>query len=229
MNALYKPDLLETGIYSLSDAARLLGLPTSTVRVWVNGRGDRQSPLIDNELGRSGHTYLISFTNLMELRFVQKFVEAGVKLRRIRAVMAQAKDLLNRPHPFATNVVFTTDGKNILARILSDDGREDVLDLKSQNYEMLEVILRSLKPDVIFDAAGEATAWFPRRDTAPNIVVHPRFSFGRPILLESHIPAEAIEQSVKVEGVDATADLYEVPVEHVQEAVRFQEQLRRAA
>lgn len=229
MNALHKPDLLETGIYSLSDAARLLGLPTSTVRAWVNGRGDRQDPLIENQLGRSGRTYLISFTNLMELRFIQKFTDAGVGLRRVRAVMAQATELLKRPHPFATNVVFTTDGKNILARILRESGQEDVLDLKSQNYEMLEIILQSLKTDVVFDAAGEATAWFPRRDTAPNIVVHPRFSFGRPILLESHVPTEAIEQSVKVEGVDATADLYEVPVEQVQEAIRFQEQLRRAA
>lgn len=228
MNAHHKPDLLETGIYSLSDAARLLGRPTDVVRTWVNGRGTGQEPLIQNQLGRAGRAYLISFTNLMELRFVAKFAEAGVNLRRIRAVMDQAKDLLNTPHPFATNVKFTTDGKKILARILSPD-REDVLDLHSQNYEMLEVILKSLKLDVVFDAAGEATAWFPRHDLAPNIIVHPRFSFGQPILVGSHVPTETIERSVKVEGIEATADLYEVPVEQVEEALRFQDQLRSAA
>lgn len=229
MNALNKPDLLESGIYSLSDAARLLDVPISKVRVWVNGVGERQAPLIQNQLGRVGRTYLISFTNLMELRFIARFAEAGVKLRTIRAVMAQAQELLNRRHPFATNVVFTTDGKNILARILNADGKEDIVDLKSKNYQMLEIILDSLKPDVIFDASGEATAWFPRRDTAPNILVHPRFSFGRPILLDSHIPTEAIEQSARIEGEEVTADLYEIPVAQVREAVKFETELRRAA
>jgi len=230
MNALKKPDLLESGIYSLSDAARLLGVDIAKVRVWVNGRGERQAPLIENQLGKVGHAYLISFANLIELRFIAMFAEADVPLRTIRAVMNEARALLNRPHPFATNVVFTTDGKNILARIMDKDGREDVVDLKSKNYQMLTIILNSLKPDVVFDASsGEATAWFPRRDIAPNILVHPRFSFGRPILLDSHIPTEAIEQSARIEGEDVTADLYEIPVEQVREAVQFEEQLRRAA
>ncbi len=228
MNARTNPDLLESGIYSLSDAAKLLNVPVNKVRVWVNGRGERQAPLIQNQLGRAGHTYLISFTNLMELRFIAKFAEAGVKLRVVRAVMGEVQELMNRPHAFATSTVFTTDGKKILARILSESGQEDVLDLKSGNYEMLTVIVDSLKPDVIFDAAGEATAWFPRRGIAPNVLIHPRFSFGRPILRESQVPTAAIEQSVKVEGVEGTADLYEVPVEQVREAMEFQAVLRAA-
>lgn len=228
MNAHAKPDLLESGIYSLSDAARLLGVPIHRVRAWVNGRG-AQAPLIQNQLGRAGHTYLISFTNLMELRFVAKFIGAGVSVRAIREIMGEVQRELERPHPLATNTIFTTDGKSVFARILRKGGREDVVDLKFKQYEMLEVIADSLKDDVIFDAAGDVTAWFPRKDSAPNIVIHPRFSFGRPILMQSHIPTEAIEASVKVEGLDGTADLFEVPVDQVREAIEFQNELRRAA
>ena len=168
-------------------------------------------------------------SRLMELRFVARFVAAGVKVRTIRQIMGDVQRELARPHALATNRMFTTDGKNIFLRILRESGKEDVVDLRSKNYEMLAVIADSLKDDVIFDAAGDATAWFPRRDSAPNIVIHPRFSFGRPILLQSHVPTEAIEASVKVEGVDGTADLFEVPVEHVREAIKFQNEIRRAA
>jgi uncharacterized protein (DUF433 family) len=228
MNALAKPDLLESGIYTLSEAARLLAVPIEKVRVWVNGRGDRQAPLIENQLGRAGHTYLISFTNLMELRFIAKFAGADVSLREIRAVMSEAEDLLKRPHAFATNTVFTTDGKSVFARIKRKTGEEDVLHLKSKNYEFLAIIADTLRDDVIFDARGEAMAWFPRQAIAPNVVIHPRFSFGRPILRQSHVPTEAIVDSVKVEGEEGTADLFDVPIEQVREALEFHQELRKA-
>jgi uncharacterized protein (DUF433 family) len=229
MNAPPQINLLETGIYTLSEAAHLLGVKAATVRAWVNGRGARQAPLIDNQLGRVGHIYLISFANLMELRFVAKFVERGVTIRMIRTVMDEVRAVSKLAHPFASSVVFTTDGKNILARIMDADGAERMEDLKSKNLVMIDIVLDSLKPDIVFDAKGDATAWFPRRAIAPNVVVHPRFSFGRPILIGSQTPTEAIEDYAKVEGVDATAELYEISVDRVKEALEFQQELRRAA
>ncbi len=227
MTATNKPDLLESGIYTFSDVAKLLRTRTQRVRTWVNGHGAHQQPLIDNELGRVGHSYVISFTNLMELRFVALFAEADIPLRTIRAIMNEAKDVLQRPHPFATNTVFGTDGKRILALIKRETGESDVLDLKSRNYEIPAFAV--LKPGVIFNSKGDASAWYPRPDTAPNVVMHPRYSFGRPILEASRIPTAAIAASAKVDGPKVTAAIFDVPVKQVREAVEFQEQLRRAA
>jgi len=227
MTAADKPDLLESGIYTFADAAKLLRTRTPTIRTWVNGHGAHQEPLIDNELGRVGHSYVISFTNLMELRFVALFAEADIPLRTIRAIMNEARDVLQHPHPFATSTVFGTDGKRILAIIQRQTGERDVLDLKSRNYEIPAFTV--LKPGVVFNSKGEASAWYPRPDTAPNVVMHPHYSFGRPILKTSQIPTAAIAASAKVDGPKVTAAIFDVPLKQVREAVDFQERLRRAA
>ena len=56
------------------------------------------------------------------IRFLAFFVNAGVKLREIRGIMDAVRTELNRAHPFATNTVFKTDGKKIVAEITSRHG-----------------------------------------------------------------------------------------------------------
>jgi uncharacterized protein (DUF433 family) len=95
---------------------------------------------------------------------------------------------------------------------------------------MPPVVLKTLKEDVVFDPEGEAVAWRPRPQIAPNVIVHPRISFGQPVLKRSHIPTAALAKAVSVEGnARFVADVFEVPERHVREAVRFEEHLRKAA
>ena len=165
----------------------------------------------------------------MELRFVATFSEAGVRLNEIRAILEEVRDTLNHPHPFATRTVFKTE-KRIVAEIARKNGVQAIYDLRSRNYEMHAVTLQTLKEDVVWTLDGNAAAWYPRRDTAPHVIVHPNHSFGRPILVASKIPAETIATAVAAEGsVRAVAQLYEVPEKQVREAVRFQRRLLRAA
>lgn len=56
-----------------------------------------------------------SFANLMELRFIAFFTDAGVSLNEIRMVMDEVRVEIMRPHPFATNLVFKTDGEKVVA------------------------------------------------------------------------------------------------------------------
>jgi uncharacterized protein (DUF433 family) len=224
--------LLETGIYTLPQAAYLVGATLSQVRVWVEGRNGKtaQAPVISNEVGRIGNTVAISFTNLMELRFVAQFNKAGVRLNNIRAIMEEVRDVLNHPHPFSTKTVFKTDGKKIVAQIIGKNGFQAVYDLRSRNYEMPIVVLQSLREDVIWDPDGDAIAWFPRKKLAPNVIIHPKFAFGKPILRKSGIPTETIAQAVKAErSQKAVANIYEIPVSQVREAVSFEKHLRMAA
>lgn len=225
-----QPDLLATGIYTISDAAELIQAPRDLVRIWVAGRGDKQSPVIENELGRLDNKIAISFNALMELRFVALFHNAGVKLREIRAIMDEVRDTLEHPHPFATKTVFKTDGRKIVAEIARRNGVANIYDLRSHNYEMHPVVMKSLKDDVIYDPHGIAIEWRPRPKIAPNVIVHPAFSFGQPILKASQIPTEAIYGSFKAEkSARAVSLIYEVPEKRVREAVRFEQELRRAA
>lgn len=225
-----QPNLMGSGIFTIPEAAVLVGSTPALVRGWVAGRKGRQVPVIENQLGIVDGKLAVSFTNLMELRFVAEFHRVGVRLNEIRAIMEEAKDLLRHPHPTATKLVFRTDGRKIMAEIGKRHGIDVIYDLRSKNYEMPTVVLPSLRNDVVFDPEGNMVAWYPRKETAPNVIVHPRFSFGRPVMEGSRIPAETLADAVKAEGsIPVVADLYEVPEKQVSEAVRFIEDLRKAA
>lgn len=227
---MVQPDLLETGIYTIPDAAELVGALPASVRVWVEGHTGKQDPVIENELGKVEGKTAVSFANLMELRFIARFVEAGVRLQEIRRIMSEAKATLNHPRPFATRTVFKTDGRKIVAEIARRNGLMLIYDLKSKNYEMPSVVMKSLLEDVSFDPNGEAIEWRPRPKIAPHVVVHPRIAFGRPVLRPSQIPTETIAKSFNVEGnTRFVADIFDIPEKHVREAVRFETDLAEAA
>lgn len=229
-SVMLEPDLLDAGIYTVPEVAALVEAPADLVRTWIIGRPDRQTAVIDNQLGRVSGKVAISFANLMELRFVAKFASQGIKLHEIRNIMTEAKALMGQhPHPFATRLIFRTDGKKILAETIRKNGH-DLYDLKSHNYEFWEVVADSLKEDIVFDPHGEAAAWYPRRAVAPHVVVNPAFSFGQPTLRESHIPTETLALAVKAEGsARVVAKLFDIPERQVSEAVAFQRELRKAA
>ncbi|UPT91411.1 hypothetical protein HAP41_0000022280 [Bradyrhizobium barranii subsp. apii] len=225
-----RPDLLEIGIYSIPEAAELVGAPLASVRVWVEGHTGKQAPVIVNQLGRVGDKTAVSFANLMELRFIARFVKAGVHLREVRRIMAEARETLSHPHPFATKTVFKTDGRKIVAEIARRNGLMLVYDLRSKNYEIPSVVMKSLREDVVFDPQGEAIEWRPRPKIAPNVIVHPRIEFGHPVLKRINIPTDTIAKAVKVEGsAQFVADIFEISVRHVREAVKFEESLVIAA
>ena len=221
--------LLETGIYTVPEAAALVGVPPSRLRVWIEGHKGKQEPVIENQLARVDDKTAISFTNLMELRFVALFAAAGVNIRTIRTIMDEAKRTLEHPHPFATRIIFRTDGKKVVAEIAKRNGVDDIYDLKSKNYEMRVIVMASLKEDVVYDPAGEAISWRPRPTIAPHVLVHPFYSFGRPVLKASRIPTRTLAKAVKVEkSAKTVSELFEVPEPQVREAVKFEEHLRAA-
>jgi len=225
---MLQTNLLEAGIYTIPTAAGLVEASTRKLRIWVEGHKSKQAPVIHNELGKVDGKTAVSFTNLMELRFIAVFSGAGVKTPKIRAIMDEARELLHHPHPFATKTVFKTDGRKIVAEIGKRNGIDDIYDLETKNYEMKVVVLKSLRDDVVYDPEGDAITWRPRRRIAPHVVVHPRLSFGRPVLQDSRIPTSALADAVKAEGsLRMVARLFEVPEGQVREAVRFEESMRR--
>src|SRR4030095_127429 len=130
-----QPNLLETGIYAVSEAAYLIGATQRKVRGWVAGYpNSNREPIIRNELGWVEGRLAFSFTNLMELRFIAFFERAGVHFWHIRSIMEQVRKEMRHPHPFATNFVFRTDGRKIVEEIAAKNGVTHLFRLKSRNY-----------------------------------------------------------------------------------------------
>lgn len=225
--------LLTSGLYTVSDAVRLLRayqVNSQKIRGWVAGYPRTHAePIIDNEVGFVEGRLAMGFTGLMEVRFIAYFTGQGVKTASIRHMAAEAKRMLKHEHPFATNAIFATDGKKIFAKSAEETGDPKMYDLKDKNWAFYEIIARSLLRGVEFDPSGTARTWYPNKDIVPNIILDPRVAFGQPVIDESGVPTEALFDAFKAEGetYETVSHWYDVPVEHVQQAVQFETEYAR--
>lgn len=220
---------LSTGIYSIPQAARLLGVPQYRVRGWVRGYYHMVAdPIVQSELPTLGNRLAFTFVNLIEMRFIAAFSKYGVQVRSIRHMAVEAKRILNHPHPFATNMIFRTDGRGIFIESAELSGDPALYDLRKKNWAMHPVLSGALKKDVLYSEAGVANAWYPKKELAPEVIVHPKIAFGQPALDDSGIPTEALFDAFLAErkNYSRVARWFGLPVRRVKEAVMFESELR---
>ena len=168
----------------------------------------------------------IGFRDLIELRFVKAFTDAGVGLLAIRNCLAYARDCVRDEHPFSTRR-FQTDGRTIFLESMERAGETKLLDLKKRQYVFKQVIERTFKDLDIED--DTVARWRPFRGKK-SIVIDPGRAFGQPIASQFGIPTVALAEAVEAEGsVDDVARIFEVPARIVRNAVHFEESLARAA
>jgi uncharacterized protein (DUF433 family)/DNA-binding transcriptional MerR regulator len=223
---------LGIGYYTVPEAARLLSMPSRNINRWLGGykydaegRTITMPPLWLPELpAYEGHLEL-GFRDLIELRFVKAFLDAGLGLKTIRNCLEYARECVNDDRPFSTRQ-FQTDGRTIFLDSLRRTGEGELLDLKSRQYVFRQAIERTFKDlDVEKDAVAR---WRPfhGKDT---IVIDPRRVFGQPIVAEYGIPTTTLADAVEAEGsVERAAFLYEIPTAIVRDAVNFERHLQAA-
>ncbi len=221
------------GYYTAPEAAKLLRFTPIKVRRWMRGytyRSDdgathQMPPLWDPELPANDERLEISFRDLVDLRYVGAFLEAGVSLQCVRLCIERARSITGDYRPFST-LNFRTDGKAIFMAIESELEGDELLDLKKLQYVMKEVVEPSFK-DFEYDDR-KVVRWRPSR-SARSVVIDPKYSFGQPIIDGLAIPTRVLDDAVKAEGGEKqVALLYEVPVGLVRQAVRFEQELRAA-
>lgn len=221
--------LLSSGIYSIPQAARLLGIHESRLRGWICGGHEAKGrPLIKSQIPRVGRQIAMSFVNLIEAKFIASFSSVGVSVLSMRYMAEEAERFLNHPHPFATDWLFKTDGRKIFIEAAEKAGDPCLYDLKGHNFAMHEVLARELKEDVQFSASGLANSWRPRKDVAPDVLVRPTVSFGAPAMATSGVPTEALYDAYLAEGrnIEVVARWFDVLASDVQQAVDFEESVK---
>jgi uncharacterized protein (DUF433 family) len=172
-----------------------------------------------------GHVEL-SFRDLIELRFVHQFNEAGIGLRAIRACLDLAREVAHDPLPFSSRR-FRTDGRTIfMETIRGSDSGSELLDLKKRQYVIGRVLERTFKDMDTDDTV--VTRWRPFHGKS-SIVIDPARSFGQPIADEAGIPTATIADAVKAEGsARRVAYLYGVAEPVVRDAENFERSLLAA-
>ena len=230
--------LIGRGVYTIAETARLAKVSVSQVQRWTKGhwyryRGERRfsPPIIGTGVEKGEGSPSLQFQDLMEIRFLRAFRQYGVSWRVIRLAAGRVQELLGRTHPFATRV-FRTDGRTILAELVSDEFHNDerFLDLVSDQLEWEHFVRPHLLPEEIeFYENDEPGRWWPlKRDR--EVVVDPARSFGAPIVHREGVLTYLLAKAVGLEG-DArlVAHWYDVSPRAVADAVEFETRFLAAA
>ncbi|MER9674498.1 hypothetical protein [Mesorhizobium sp. M0208] len=225
--------LFGVGSYSAQEAALLIKTSARNVNRWLKGYSYRRNdvvhdiePLWQSQVPVENDDHLeIGFRDLIELRFVKAFIQAGVGLLAIRNCIEYARECVEDDRPFSTRR-FQTDGRTIFLDSIERSGKAELLDLRKKQYVFRQVIDRTFKD---LDIENDAVArWRPYHGRA-SIVIDPERSFGQPIAAKSGVPTVALADAVEAEGsIERVARLYEVPPAVVRDAVSFEHALKAA-
>ncbi len=230
-----KPELklIGRGLYSLTEAARLSGVPIRRIRRWVNGywfthRQKRQwsEPVIGTEVGPIGGAPVLDFADLMEVRFLSAFRDQRIGWPTIRLAAARAREVLETSHPFSSKR-FIVHGRTILAEIVTEAGDRHLLNLLKDQWEIEPLVFGSIRQWLHYEDKDQPQWWSPLGDER-RVRVHPRRSFGAPIVAPAGIRTRILHDAFTAEqSVEAVADWYSVEPEAVADAVTFEEGIRK--
>ncbi len=226
---------LGVGLYSIPEAARIIGTPPSTLRSWVKsytstvrGKEIIRKPVIPRALG--SNQPVLTFIELMELLSVKGFREAGVSMATIRKAAQRGIGRLNTPYPFASHR-FETDGKHIFAALQNEeDGHTNFEDIVRSQQAMEQVII-PLFHRFDFRTNHLIGAFWPRTKQG-RIVLNPFRSFGKPLDAETGVPTAALYDARRAnqsETLERIAWWFDVPLAAVEAAVEYEQSLQRAA
>jgi uncharacterized protein (DUF433 family) len=221
---------LGRGVFTVPEAAALAGIDSRSIIRWLrgydyvyHGSRRRQEPVFQRDYPARNGKELLSFLDLVELRFVQAFRSHGVGWKSIRTAAVRAAEILGSGHPFASMKVYS-DTRDILALIADAVGDSSLVNLVRDQYEMESVVMPALRKALDFEN-DLAVRWWPLGRGLP-VVLDPHRNFGRPTVAHSGVPTRILAEAAKAgQSVEAISDWYEVTSGEVRAAVRFEDSL----
>jgi uncharacterized protein (DUF433 family) len=167
-----------TGLFTVPEAAELIGARASVLRRWFVRSGSRV-PLFEAE--RVGKHTSLTFADLVTALFIRAFHNHGVSMQKIRRAAVNAARDLGTDRPFAMRR-FRTDGSTILMWLetpLPDEGPH-LVDATT-NQAVISQVIGPLLHKVEYNLDDTARRWWPMGTTG-HVVVDPEVSFGRPTI-----------------------------------------------
>lgn len=215
-------DFIGRGIYTYSEASRLLQMSPAQIRGLVNGykyKDKSSQPVIAKKTINFEDKEYLSFLDIIEIRFIKHFLDLGVKRAKIVDAYVKAKKELKKENPFATK--FTSDGKYIFA-----DNNHVLLDLHTEQLEMRDICAPTLLKGIDFEKEIPVR-WRPYEEELPDVVLDPEYRYGKPLIKEYNITTKSLYDAYIAEknNVKIVSEWYNVPTELVMQAVSFEQRL----
>lgn len=217
---------LEGALYSVPQAARILGMKNAKVRSWIEGyKHSDAAPILGPTIGRLPKGPVLTFLDLVESAWIAHFIGLGYSPQTIRKVMLKLRERTDFAHPFASEKRFLADGKAIFEETIEEDGERRLLNLMNDNFTMGSIVRPSLFEQIFY--VEDVAAKFQPLVQAPNIMIQPKVAHGRPAVKDMWVPSETLYSAYLAENGDIAevASEYRVPPELVREAVEFERAL----
>ena len=243
-------EIRELPAYSVPEVAKYLHLPVDTLRSWVHGRyyptreEKRYSyPLIELpsnliELPSnlielpSKRKKILSFTNLIEAHVLSAILRESsailrdhkIPLTKVRGALDYIQEKLKLPHPFAS-LKFENDGIDLFL-----EGFGELITVSGYGQMALKAVLETFLSRIERDEIGYPLKLFPfpfRKDpdiNAPRtVVIDPRISFGRPVLVGTGIPTAILAERFKAgDSIYELAEDYRCEHLQIEMGIRYE-------
>jgi uncharacterized protein (DUF433 family) len=213
----------EVPLYTLTEAAQIVGARTSTVHRWARGYTYRTpggvavaaEPLITTTgLGRRP---VVPFVGLAETYVLNAFREAGVPMQRIRPALARLADELGIATALASERL-KTDGTEILFEYGAEDpasGLRDLVVVRNGQRVFAEVVDRYLRT-ITYDDGWVRRIRLPQYPV--NVQVDPDINWGQPSLASIGVRVDDVLSRIRAgEDYKAVARDFHLPAPEVKQ------------
>lgn len=216
-------------LYTFAEAARFLGVPTSTFGTWAKGyvrRPPGRPPVhgapILTSMDAPRNFPSIPFIGLAEGMVLAALRRGGVSLQHIRKAVSILDDEIGIEHALASQRVFT-DGAVILfdyADAEQDDELAGLTEVVSRQRVFAPVVREYLQR-IEYGKDGWAEQLVSPTTRDRIVVVDPTRAFGQPIFVHGAAPVESVVSRWKAgEPLEDVARDFGVPPADVEDYLR---------
>lgn len=214
------------GVYSVPDAAKILGFPVNKVRRWIKTYWeDKFTGTAGAYTWGDGRDRGFNFHTLVELIAIYALREKNVSFYKIIEARAFLQEELKVEYPFASKKVMS-DGKQFYFAISNAVLMDVNLTKQTSIKDLVEPYCKKLDFDAIDTLANQF--WPLGKDR--SIVVDPEHRFGEPIIEGTNISAEVIASMIAGgDDIDMIADIYRLKPSQIRDAITYCERTHVAA
>lgn len=221
-------EVLERELYTEPQAARLLGVPPSTLHYWLEG-GERRGIVYEPVLRREPRgDRLVTWAEFIEAGWLSAYRRhKKVPMRELRAFITKLRDELGVPYPLADRQPLVS-GRQLVVEAQESAGLTSDFQLivPVQGGQLMLTYAGERFLERVVWEGGRLAGWRPHSPESP-VLVRPDVRFGRPAVggVSTMSIFELSEEGASVQEI---AEDFDLTVPEVRWALAYEEE-RHAA
>ncbi|UAL30456.1 DUF433 domain-containing protein [Nocardioides rotundus] len=215
---------LDRAIYSYADVDRLVGLRAGTASRWLEGyerQGRFYDPVLRPEPTGSD---VVTWGEMVEARLLAEFRDLTVPVQRMRPAIVKLRAEFGR-YPLAhARPLLDVEGRELVQVVQQEVGLARDLQLvvvRDGQFVLTDAAQRFSSAVDYVEYAGNVAGLIRPEQRTPDVVMDPLRTFGQPAV--RNVRTEALAEDYRAgTSRDDLADLYDLTLEQVDEAIRFE-------